>query len=396
MGKPPVHSTSQSFSRRKRLLIIGGSALAVAGLLPGMLGSQSAQAIGTAVDLGTAGSYSVLAGQSVSNTGPSKLGADLGVNPGTALTGFPPGEVLGNVHATDAHSLQAQSDLTIAYNALAAQADDSQITADLGGQTLTPGVYEATSTAGLTGTLSLDAEGDPDSVFIFQVGSALTTAPNSTVALLNGAQACNVFWQIGSSATLDTDTSFVGSILALTSITINTASTVDGRALARNGSVTLDSNTFTNSECSTGATVPPVTTVPPTGTTEPTGTTGPTVTSPPTTATPTVSPTVTPTATTTPTMTATATVTPTETPTATASATPTATPTQSPTVTGAPTASAATPSVAPLAPGTPGSPDLAVTGGDDVGPWLLGVLTVLAAGGALLVAGLRRRNNHEV
>ena len=278
MGKPPVHSTSQSFSRRKRLLIIGGSALAVAGLLPGMLGSQSAQAIGTAVDLGTAGSYSVLAGQSVSNTGPSKLGADLGVNPGTALTGFPPGEVLGNVHATDAHSLQAQSDLTIAYNALAAQADDSQITADLGGQTLTPGVYEATSTAGLTGTLSLDAEGDPDSVFIFQVGSALTTAPNSTVALLNGAQACNVFWQIGSSATLDTDTSFVGSILALTSITINTASTVDGRALARNGSVTLDSNTFTNSECSTGATVPPVTTVPPTGTTEPTGTTGPTVT----------------------------------------------------------------------------------------------------------------------
>jgi ice-binding like protein/Big-like domain-containing protein len=125
------------------------------------------------------------------------------------------------------------------------------VSGDLGGLTLTAGVYHATSSLGLTGTVTLDAQGDPSAVFIFQVASTLTTASNSSVALINGAQSCNVFWQIGSSATLGTNTVFRGNILALTSITANTATSIDGRALASNGAVTLDTNTVTRPTCST-------------------------------------------------------------------------------------------------------------------------------------------------
>ena len=178
------------------------------------------------------------------------------MSPGTSITGFPPGTVLGDTHTTDAHASQAQSDLGIAYNSAASQASDASISDDLGGSTLLAGVYTASSSIGVTGTLTLDAEGDPDAVFIFQIGSTLITAPNSTISLLNGAQSCNVFWQVASSATLDTNTQFVGTIMALTSITANNGTTVDGRALARNGSVTLDTNTFTNSVCED---TPPVT-----------------------------------------------------------------------------------------------------------------------------------------
>jgi hypothetical protein len=235
--------------------------LALSGIIALVLATQPAAAIGTAVPLGTAASYSVLGGQTVTNTGPSVLNGDVGVSPGTAITGFPPGVALGATHPADAHALQAQSDLTIAYNNAAGQAPDASIAGDLGGQTLAPGVYNASSSIGLTGTVTLDGEGDLNAVFIFQVGSTLTTASASTVALLNDAQACNVFWQIGSSATLGTDTTFVGTIMALTSITANTGATVDGRALARNGAVTLDSNIFTSSACVTA---------PPTGTSTPT------------------------------------------------------------------------------------------------------------------------------
>jgi hypothetical protein len=250
-----------------------------------VLATQSAAAIGTAVPLGTAASYSVLGGQTVTNTGPSVLDGDVGVSPGTAITGFPPGVALGATHAADAHALRAQSDLTIAYNDAAGQAPDDSISGDLGGLTLEPGVYNASSSIGLTGTLTLDGQGDPDAVFVFQVGSTLTTASASRVALLNDAQACNVFWQIGSSATLGTGTTFVGTIMALTSISVTTGTTVDGRALARNGAVTLDSNTFTRSDCETA---------PPTGTPTPTPT--PTVTPTPTASpTPTDTPTDTPT-----------------------------------------------------------------------------------------------------
>jgi len=223
-------------------------ALSAAGLamLP-----TSASAIGVAVPLGTASSYAVLAGQSVTNTGPSTINGDLGVNPGTAVSGFPPGTVKGTIHSADANSLQAQSDLATAYNNAAGQAPDSSISGDLGGRTLTPGVYKAPTSIGLTGTLTLDAQGDPNAVFIFQIGSTLTTASASRVLLVNGAQPCNVYCQVGSSATLGTASTFVGNILALTSITVTTNTTIDGRALARNGSVTLDSDTITRQTCAT-------------------------------------------------------------------------------------------------------------------------------------------------
>jgi hypothetical protein len=207
--------------------------------------------------LGTAASFAVLGGQTVSNTGPSVINGDLGVNPGTAIIGFPPGIVTppGTIHAADAVALQAQSDTTIAYNDLAGRPITANLTGlDLGGLTLTPGVYFFSTSAQLTGTLTLDFQGDPDALFVFQVGSTLTTASNSSVVMINGGvralEGCEVYWQIGSSATLGTTTSFVGSIVALTSISLNTgANIVSGRALARNGAVTLDTNVITMPDC---------------------------------------------------------------------------------------------------------------------------------------------------
>ncbi|MDO5737289.1 MAG: ice-binding family protein, partial [Propionibacteriaceae bacterium] len=272
MTIPEIRNTNSHTQRAKSIkFVAAGALIALAGASGFLFATSPASAIGTAVDLGTAGSYSVLGGASVTNTGPSVLNKDLGVSPGTAITGFPPGLVNGTTHAADAHALQAQSDLTIAYNAAAGQAPDASITGNLGGTTVVPGVYNSTSSMGLTGTLTLDAEGDPNAVFVFQVGSALTTATSSSVVLLNGAQGCNVFWQIGSSATLGTNTTFVGNILALTSITADTGTTVDGRALARNGSVTLDTNTFKGGPCvnvptSTATSTPTSTATSPTST----------------------------------------------------------------------------------------------------------------------------------
>ena len=214
---------------------------------------QPAGALASAVDLGTAKSFSVLGGASVTNTGPSVLSADLGVSPGTSVTGFPPGTVLGTSHVTDAVAAQAQSDLTIAYNNAAGQASDAAMPPDLVGLTLVAGVYTSSSSALLTGTVTLDAQGDPSAIFIFQIGSTLTTASASTVSLINGADPCNVFWQIGSSATLGTNTTFVGTIMALTSATVNTGTTVEGRVLARNGEVTLDTNVITTPDCEADA-----------------------------------------------------------------------------------------------------------------------------------------------
>ena len=198
----------------------------------------------TAPSLGTATNFAVLGGSAVSNTGPSVITGDLGIFPGTAssVTGFPPGQVIGATHFADAVALGAQNDVTTAYNNLAGQPCDATISGDLAGMTLGPGVYCSTTSMGLSGALTLDAQGNPNSVFIFKVGSALTTGSSSSVRLINGGQSCNVFWQIGSSATLGTTTSFLGNILALTSITLLTGATTDGRALARTGSVTLDTN----------------------------------------------------------------------------------------------------------------------------------------------------------
>lgn len=241
--------------------------------------STRANAIATPVPLGTATSYAVLAGQSVTNTGPSVITGDLGVSPGTAISGFPPGLVNGTQHSADAAALQAKSDLVVAYNNAAGQATDAALPPDAGGLTLVPGVYTASSTLGLTGTLTLDAQGDPNAVWVFQVGSGLTTASASRVLLINGASPCNVFWQIGSSATLGTGTTFVGTIMALTSISVTTNASIDGRALARNGSVTLDTNRITRPQCpgtTTGGTTTGTTGATTTGTTGATtaGTTG--------------------------------------------------------------------------------------------------------------------------
>jgi len=197
--------------------------------------------------LGTAQRFAVLGGSTVTNTGPSIINGDLGVWPGEAVTGFPPGIVNGTIHAGNAVAQQAQADVTTAYNILANMAMTRDLTGqDLGGMILTPGVYFFSSSAQLTSTLSLDAMGDPNALFVFQIGSTLTTASNSSILNIEGASGCNVYWQIGSSATLGTETAFIGNMLALTSITLNTDATIlDGRALARNGAVTLDSNIIT-------------------------------------------------------------------------------------------------------------------------------------------------------
>jgi len=240
-------------------------------------------AVQATVGLGTAESFSVLAGQAVTNTGPTVLSDDLGVSPGDAITGFPPGQVLGARYEGNAVAGQAQSDLTIAYDDAAGRASDGANPADLGGSTLIAGVYTSDSSAQLTGTLTLDGQDDPNSVFIFQIASALTTATNSRINLINGAQSCNVFFQVGSSATVGVDTEFVGTILALTSISVLTGATVDGRALARNGSVTLDNNVFTSSACDVATPTPtPTPTANPTATDNPTATESPTATENPT------------------------------------------------------------------------------------------------------------------
>ena len=236
-------------TRRPRPALI---ALLIA--LAGLGHAASAQAAQPQVGLGTADSFAVLAGSTVTNTGPSVINGDLGVSPGTAVSGFPPGIVHGTVHAADGVAGQAKTDLTTAYNDAAGRTPVVSVSGDLGGQTLTPGVYKSTSSLGLTGALTLDAQGDPNGVFIFQVASTLITASGSRVNLIGGAQACNVYWQVGSSATLGTNSIFSGNILALTSNTLNTGATVDGRVLARNGAVTLDSNTITTARCAAGTT----------------------------------------------------------------------------------------------------------------------------------------------
>lgn len=215
----------------------------------------------SAVGLGTATPFVVLAGSTVTNTGPSVLNGELGVAPGTALTGFgAPAVVNGATHDNDAVANTAQQSLTTAYDAAAGQpvapANDLSGT-DLGNRTLRAGAYRFTSSAQLTGTLTLDAQGDPDAQFVFQVASALTTASASSVALINGASPCNVYWQVGTSATLGTTTAFQGNLMALASISLKNGATVQGRTLARNGAVTLINNVLNASACG-AATITPV------------------------------------------------------------------------------------------------------------------------------------------
>jgi hypothetical protein len=234
--------------------------------------SVAGAAIAT-VNLGTASSFGVLAGTTVTNTGATFVDGDLGVSPGTAVTGFPPGTVTGAIHAADGVAGGAQSDLTTAYVDAAGRSSSGMVGPAIGaGQTLTPGVYTASSSLNLSGALTLDAQGDPNAVFIFQIGSTLITGSASSVVLTNGAQACNVFWQVGSSATLGTHSEFQGSILALTSISVKTGDRVIGRALARNGAVTLDDDVITVPMCASPTPSPSPTRTRPTPTPSPTRT----------------------------------------------------------------------------------------------------------------------------
>jgi hypothetical protein len=193
--------------------------------------------------LGGAASFGVVGASTVTNTGPTVVNGDLGLSPGTSVTGFPPGIVTGTIQIANAAALAAQNSITTAYNSLAGQACNVSLTGqNLGGLTLTPGVYCFSSSAQLTGTLTLNGLGNAGSVWVFQIGSTLTTASGSSVVFINGGQSCGVFWQVGSSATLGTTTNFSGNILALASITATTGATSNGALFARTGAVTLDSN----------------------------------------------------------------------------------------------------------------------------------------------------------
>lgn len=188
--------------------------------------------------LASAGNFAVLAGQTVTNTGPSWITGQLGVAPGSSVTGFPPG-TSGVEHLGDAVATMAQVDLTSAYSNAAGQPTTVDYTnVNLGGLTLGPGVYHQATAPTLTGTLTLSGSG----VYVFQIGSTLVTASGARVVLINGAQACQVFWQVASSATIAAATTFVGNVMALISINMQTGATLNGRALARLGSVTLNTN----------------------------------------------------------------------------------------------------------------------------------------------------------
>jgi hypothetical protein len=221
----------------------------LAGIALLVIGSSGASAAATAVPLGTAKSFVVLAGSGVTATGPNTLNGDLGTFPTTTVTGLGTITVNGTDHGGDGVTQGAKSDLVNAYNNAAGQGPTMPIVANLGGQTLVPGVYNQAATMLLTGVLTLDAQGDPAAVWVFQAGSDLTVMSGSSVSLVNGAQSCNVFWQVTSSAGLGTNSHFRGTIIALTSITLDTGATLTGRALARNGDVTLDNNTITRPSC---------------------------------------------------------------------------------------------------------------------------------------------------
>jgi hypothetical protein len=195
------------------------------------------------------GNFSVLAGSTVTNTGSTTVSGDVGVSPGTSVTGFPPGLAGGTIHLADGAAGQAEDALTAGYKDAAGRTGGTSVAGDLVGQTLTTGVYTSTSSLADSGDLTLDAQGNPNAVFIFQIKSTLITGSGSHIILANGAKACNVFWQVGSSATLGTNSVFNGNIMAYASITITTGVNMQGRALAITGAVTLDTDVITGCTC---------------------------------------------------------------------------------------------------------------------------------------------------
>ena len=250
----------KTFNKRKFLSLL---------LTVSLVGTMSTSTIVMAesqptVNLGTTSTFAVLAGSTITNTGTTTIngsaggnvdgnvGGDVGLFPGTAFTGQASTTISGTVHLNDAVAIKAKDDLVTAYNDAAGRTPVTTIPSELGGSTLTPGTYDsADGTFQITGKLTLDAKGDPNGVFVFKTASTLITASTSEVILINSARFCRTFWQVGSSATLGTNSHFVGHILAMQSITATTGATVQGQLLARNGAVTLDTNTITNGYCAT-------------------------------------------------------------------------------------------------------------------------------------------------
>jgi hypothetical protein len=239
----PVNRT---FVERTKIAIASMAALAV------FVFVGTAQAA-TAVGLGTTESFAILAGAGVTNTGPTVINGDLGTAPTPSVSGFGGagnGTVNGAVHQADAVATQAKVDLTTAFNDAAGQGPPTTLATQLGGQNLTAGVYDSLSgTFNITGPLTLDAQGDPNAVFIFQTSTTLVTAAASSVQVINGGQSCNVFWKVGSSATLGGTSVFIGNVFADQAISAGSGATVEGRLLARTASVTLDNNTVNLSTC---------------------------------------------------------------------------------------------------------------------------------------------------
>jgi Ice-binding-like len=217
--------------------------------LSSLLFASSALGATATVGLGTAEPFSVLAGSTITNTGATTMSGDLGLYPGSSVTGAP--GVGGATHISDPVAIAAKTALTTAYNdAKGRPSNSGSAGTDLASQEFTAGVYNATSALLLSsGSVTLNAQGNPNAVFIFQIGEALTTSTGTTVALTNGAQACNVFWQVASSATLGGSSHFVGTLMAAESITAGSSATIEGRLLAETGAVTLHNNTITTSTC---------------------------------------------------------------------------------------------------------------------------------------------------
>lgn len=201
----------------------------------------------TSVILGSTSTLAILAGASITSTGATNITGDIGLSPGSSIGGFPPGILTGTQHINNATSDQAKLDLTAAYNDLAGRTSTDIVTlsGNIGGLTLTPGLYKSTSSLAISsGDLTFDAKGNADAVFIIQIATTLTTTSGRKVILSGGALASNIFWQVGSSATFGTTSVFKGTVLAMQSITLNTGATVDGRVLARTGSITMAGNTI--------------------------------------------------------------------------------------------------------------------------------------------------------
>ena len=203
----------------------------------------------TPVSLAGSSNLAILAGSAISNTGATIITGDMGLSPGTSVGGFPPGILNGTLHINDAIANQAKLDLTAAYNDAAGRTSTDIVTlsGNIGGLTLTPGLYKSTSTLAISsGDLTFDAKGNPNAVFIIQIASSLTTTSGRKVILSGGALASRIFWQVGSSATFGTTSVFKGTVLAMQSITFNTGASIDGKALARTGAVIMAGNTIVN------------------------------------------------------------------------------------------------------------------------------------------------------